>query len=68
MVIVGGALVGLAIGYLSTSLFVRADEPFSGILLTVAVALGTFQIGHLLGVSEWWGGGSGINCRHYWFI
>lgn len=51
VVIVGGTLVGLAVGYLSTGLFVRADEPLSSILLTVAVALGTFQIGQSFSVS-----------------
>ncbi|MBD1923803.1 sodium:proton antiporter [Microcoleus sp. FACHB-831] len=51
VVIVGGTLVGLALGYLSTGLFVRSDDPLSSILLTVAVALGTFQIGEILGVS-----------------
>lgn len=51
VVIVGGSLVGLALGYLSTGLFVRSDEPLSNILLTVAVALGAFQTGHSLGVS-----------------
>ena len=51
VVIVGGSLVGLAIGYLSTGLFIWSDEAFSSILLTVAVALGAFQIGHSLHVS-----------------
>ncbi|WP_414563976.1 MULTISPECIES: cation:proton antiporter [unclassified Anabaena] len=51
VVIVGGTLVGLIIGYLSTGLFIRADEPLSSILLTMAVALGAFQAGQLLGVS-----------------
>lgn len=51
VVIAGGSLVGLALGYLSTGLFVRSDEPLSSILLTVAVALGAFQIGHFLDVS-----------------
>ncbi|WP_427161456.1 Na+/H+ antiporter [Aliinostoc sp. HNIBRCY26] len=51
MVIVGGTLVGLAVGYLSTGLFVRSDEPLSSILLTVAVALGAFQIGQFFSVS-----------------
>ncbi|WP_414527749.1 cation:proton antiporter [Nodularia chucula] len=51
VVIVGGTLVGLVVGYLSTGLFVRSDEPLSSILLTMAVALGTFQAGQLLGVS-----------------
>ncbi|MDB9373225.1 cation:proton antiporter [Nodularia sphaerocarpa] len=51
VVIVGGTLVGLILGYLSTGLFVRSDEPLSSILLTMAVALGAFQAGQLLGVS-----------------
>ncbi|MBD2184242.1 cation:proton antiporter [Planktothrix sp. FACHB-1355] len=51
VVIVGGSLVGLALGYLSVGLFVRLDDPLSSILLTVAVALGTFQIGQVVGVS-----------------
>ncbi len=51
VVIVGGTLVGLTVGYLSTGLFVRADEPLSSILLTVAVALGAFQIGQSFSVS-----------------
>jgi monovalent cation:H+ antiporter, CPA1 family len=51
VVIVGGTLVGLIVGYLSTGLFIRSDEPLSSILLTLAVALGAFQAGQLLGVS-----------------
>lgn len=51
VVIVGGTLIGLALGYLSAGLFLRSDDPLSSILLTVAVALGTFQVAHLLGVS-----------------
>lgn len=51
VVIVGGTLIGLALGYLSTGLFVRSDDPLSSILLTVAVALGAFQISEFLGVS-----------------
>jgi monovalent cation:H+ antiporter, CPA1 family len=51
VVIIGGSLVGLAIGYLSAGLLRRSDDSFSGILLTVAVALGTQQMGHSLGVS-----------------
>ncbi|WP_347280036.1 sodium:proton antiporter [Leptolyngbya sp. FACHB-8] len=52
VVIVGGALVGLAIGSLCAVLFVSlSDDPLSGILLTVAVAFGTFQAGHGLQVS-----------------
>lgn len=51
VVIVGGSLIGLALGYLSTGIFVRADDPLSSILLTVAVALGGYHIGEQLGVS-----------------
>ena len=51
VVVVGGILVGLVLGYLSSGLFVRSDDPLSSILLTVAVALGAFQIGHFLHVS-----------------
>ncbi|MCL1470071.1 cation:proton antiporter [Argonema antarcticum] len=51
VVIVGGTLVGLALGYLSTGLFVRSDDPLSSILLTVAIALGAYQAGEFLGVS-----------------
>ncbi|WP_414544358.1 cation:proton antiporter [Nostoc sp. CCY0012] len=51
VVIAGGTLLGLIIGYLSTGLFIRADEPLSSILLTMAVALGAFQAGQLLSVS-----------------
>jgi len=51
IVIVGGSLVGLAIGYLSAGLMVRSDDNLSGILLTVAVALGAYQVGHFIEVS-----------------
>jgi len=51
VVIVGGTLVGLGIGYLSTILFVKSDDPLSSSLLTIAVALGAFQISQFLGVS-----------------
>jgi CPA1 family monovalent cation:H+ antiporter len=51
LVIVGGTLIGIGLGYLSTGLFIRSDEPLSSILLTVAIALGAFQIGHFLHVS-----------------
>ncbi len=47
----GGCLVGLVLGYLSIPIFVRLDDPLSSLLLTVAVALGTFQVGQFLGVS-----------------
>ncbi|MDJ0714780.1 MAG: sodium:proton antiporter [Prochloraceae cyanobacterium] len=49
--ILGGSVVGLTIGYLSTGLFVFADEPLSSILLTIGVALGAFQLGQFLSVS-----------------
>ncbi|MGQ4646113.1 Na+/H+ antiporter [Lyngbya aestuarii] len=51
LVIIGGALVGLALGYLSVGWFSQTDDPLSAILLTLAVALGAFQVGQLLGVS-----------------
>ncbi|MEH2155078.1 cation:proton antiporter [Nostoc sp.] len=47
----GGGLVGLVLGYLSIPVFARLDDPLSSLLLTVAVALGTFQAGDFLGVS-----------------
>lgn len=50
-VIVGGVLVGWVLGYLSAGLLGRLDDPLSGILLTVAVALGTFQAGQQFQVS-----------------
>jgi len=51
VVIIGGTLVGLSLGYLSVVLFRQSEDPLSDILLTVAVALGAFQIGQFLGVS-----------------
>jgi CPA1 family monovalent cation:H+ antiporter len=50
-VIIGGVLVGLALGYLSIGLLSQADDPLGSILLTVAIALGAFQAGQLLHVS-----------------
>ncbi|BAZ20623.1 sodium/hydrogen exchanger [Kalymmatonema gypsitolerans NIES-4073] len=47
----GGCGVGLVLGYLSIPIFTRLDDPLSSLLLTVAVALGTFQVGQFLGVS-----------------
>ncbi|MEH2436879.1 MAG: sodium:proton antiporter [Nostoc sp.] len=47
----GGCVVGLALGYLSIPIFARLDDALSSLLLTVAVALGTFQVGQFLGVS-----------------
>ena len=43
--------MGLILGYLSIPIFIRLNDPLSSLLLTVAVALGTFQIGQFLGVS-----------------
>lgn len=51
IVILGGTLVGLVLGYLSAELFARSDDSLSSILLTVALALGAFQAGQWLGVS-----------------
>jgi CPA1 family monovalent cation:H+ antiporter len=50
-VALGGSLVGLVLGYLSIPIFTRLNDPLSSLLLTVAVALGTFQIGQFFGVS-----------------
>ncbi|HIK04886.1 MAG TPA: sodium:proton antiporter [Trichormus sp. M33_DOE_039] len=47
----GGCIVGLVLGYLSIPVFSRLDDPLSSLLLTVAVALGTFQVGQFIGVS-----------------
>lgn len=47
----GGTLVGLGVGYLSVGLFRQSGDALSGILLSVAVALGAFQGGQALGVS-----------------
>ncbi|MGE5659098.1 MAG: cation:proton antiporter [Actinomycetota bacterium] len=51
VVALGGGLVGGILGYLSLPIFVRLHDPLSSLLLTVALALGTFQIGQFLGVS-----------------
>jgi monovalent cation:H+ antiporter, CPA1 family len=52
VVMVGGLAVGLALGYLGAGLYVQsADDPLSSILVTVAIALSTFQVGQFLGVS-----------------
>lgn len=51
VVIAGGTLVGLGLGYLSVVLFRQSEDPLSDILLTVAVALGAFQVGQTLEVS-----------------
>ena len=49
---VGGGMLGLGLGYLCVGLFQQLDDALSNILLTVAVSLGTFQIGQALGVSS----------------
>lgn len=51
VVALGGGLVGGVLGYLSLPIFMRLNDPLSSLLLTVALALGTFQIGQFLGVS-----------------
>jgi monovalent cation:H+ antiporter, CPA1 family len=49
---VGGLAVGFAIGYVGVGLARQSEEdPLSSILLTVAIALSTFQVGQFLGVS-----------------
>ncbi len=51
-VILGGALVGLAIGYLASALFrVLREDDLSATLLTVAIAFGTYQCSEALHVS-----------------
>lgn len=51
VVALGGAIIGFILGYLSLPIFARLNDPLSSLLLTVALALGTFQIGQFLGVS-----------------
>ncbi len=51
VVIVGGTLVGLGLGFLGVELSRQSDDALSDILLTVALALGAFQAGQFLGVS-----------------
>ncbi|MDZ4879181.1 MAG: Na(+)/H(+) antiporter NhaS2 [Chroococcidiopsis cubana SAG 39.79] len=51
IVALGGSFLGLVIGYLSVPIFIRLDNPLSSLLLTVAISLGTFQVGQFLGVS-----------------
>lgn len=52
MAFVGGGVLGLGLGYLCVGLFRQLDDALSNILLTVAVSLGTFQVGQTLGVSS----------------
>ncbi|WP_448571212.1 cation:proton antiporter [Trichothermofontia sp.] len=49
---IGGGVLGLGLGYLCVGLFRQLDDALSNILLTVAVSLGTFQVGQILGVSS----------------
>ncbi|UBF24475.1 sodium:proton antiporter [Kovacikia minuta CCNUW1] len=51
VVALGGSVVGGILGYLSLPVFTRLNDSLSSLLLTVALALGTFQIGQFLGVS-----------------
>ncbi|MBW4691766.1 MAG: cation:proton antiporter [Lyngbya sp. HA4199-MV5] len=51
VVILGGGLVGLALGYLGVGLYARSNDSLSNILLTVAIALGTFQLSQFFGMS-----------------
>jgi len=47
----GGVFVGAVLGYLSLPIFTHLNDSLSSLLLTGALALGTFQIGQFLGVS-----------------
>ncbi|MGI0480919.1 cation:proton antiporter [Geminocystis sp. CENA526] len=49
---IGGGVLGLGLGYLCVGLFKQLDDALSNTLLTVAISLGTFQIGQILGVSS----------------
>ena len=51
IVALGGGLVGGVLGYLCLPIYVRLRDPLSSLLLTVALALGAFQLGQFLGVS-----------------
>lgn len=51
VVMLGGSLIGLVLGYLGAILYAQSDDPLSSQLLTVAIALGAFQISQVLGVS-----------------
>ncbi|OAB56956.1 sodium:proton antiporter [Phormidium willei BDU 130791] len=50
--LVGGTILGLGLGYLCVGLLKQLNDALSNTLLTVAVSLGTFQIGQVLGVSS----------------
>lgn len=51
VVILGGSLVGLTAGYLGKLLYEQSEDPLSNILLTVAIALGAYQVSQAIGVS-----------------
>ncbi|MFG3817069.1 cation:proton antiporter [Limnothrix redekei] len=51
LVSLGGVFLGAVLGYLCLPIFNRLQDPLSSLLLTVALALGTFQLGQFLGVS-----------------
>jgi monovalent cation:H+ antiporter, CPA1 family len=51
VILVGGGLVGLTVGYLGVMLYALLEDALGNILLTVAIALGAFQASQLLGVS-----------------
>ena len=51
VVALGGAILGAVLGYVCLPIFTRLNDPLSSLLLTVALALGTFQLGQFLGVS-----------------
>lgn len=46
--ILGGGLVGLIVGYLGVGLYTKSEDALSGILLTVAIALGAFQVSQFM--------------------
>ena len=50
--LIGGTILGLGLGYLCVGLLKQLNDALSDTLLTVAVSLGTFQIGQVLGVSS----------------
>lgn len=51
VVIAGGTLVGLAFGYLGVGLFRQSEDTLSSLLLTGAIALGSFQVSQFFEVS-----------------
>jgi len=51
IVIAGGIFVGVILGYVGSGLLSRLDDHLGGILLTLVLALGAYQVGYLMGVS-----------------